>query len=306
MAVDQALLELGETPILRLYQWNEPTLTLGYFQAAQSRDQHRESTTCPMLRRSTGGGAILHDRELTYSLILPPGSYSQPSTQLYDAVHQAVADRLQNFGLSARRHPHRPTDTTSPATYSPPSDSPPSDTQSGRVPGPREATVKTNPSASARTEPFLCFKRRAAGDLIVWPTAEQADRAAASHKPLVQGAKVQGPAVQVPSLYEPNGHEPTGHKVLGSAQRKRDGAILQHGSVLLERSPHAPQLAGINDFLLSSDRPTADHWIRELVVAISSALGWVPEPSSLTEEELESTERLRRIRFTNTAWNLAR
>lgn len=319
MAVDQALLELGELPVLRLYQWSEPTLTLGYFQTARSREQHLDSSTCPLLRRSTGGGAIVHDRELTYSLILPPGSYSQLSTQLYDTVHQAVADRLHHLGLAACRHPERPTDTA------------PADANSARVPNQVEATARRTETTEARFDPFLCFKRRAAGDLIVWPTAAQADRAAASREPSARVPSVHEPTVHElgahePSVHEtsvnepgahetsvqghsvpgPSVHEPDGHKVLGSAQRKRDGAILQHGSVLLERSAHAPQLAGINDFLPPGVRPTMDQWTRELAAAISAALGWVPEPSALTDEELASTERLRHTRFTNAAWNLAR
>jgi len=281
MAVDQALLELGQQPVLRLYQWNEPTLTLGYFQTARSREQHVHSSTCPLLRRSTGGGAIVHDRELTYSLILPLGSYSQPPTQLYDIVHQAVADRLASNGLTARRHPDRPT-----SFEARPADAP-LQTQS---------TATRNGPAATQSAPFLCFKRRAPGDLIVWPTADQADRISTPYEP----------GEYEPSSHGPSEHEPDGHKVLGSAQRKRDGAILQHGSVLLERSPHAPQLAGINDFLLSSGRPTTDEWIRELVAAISSALGWNPEPSALTDEEQEAAERLRQTRFKNAAWNLAR
>jgi len=301
MAVDQALLELGQQPVLRLYQWNEPTLTLGYFQTARSREQHAESSTCPLLRRSTGGGAIVHDRELTYSLILPLGSYSQPPTQLYDIVHQAVADRLASNGLTARRHPDRPTSFDA---------------------RPADASLKThttatrNDPAATPSAPFLCFKRRAPGDLIVWPTAEQADRISTSYEPSKHGPGEHGPGEHEPSEHgprshgpsehEPSEHEPDGHKVLGSAQRKRDGAILQHGSVLLERSPHAPQLVGINDFLLSSDRPTTDEWIRELVAAISAALGWNPEPSALTDEEQEAAERLRQTRFKNAAWNLAR
>ncbi len=56
---------------LRFYQWNQPTLSLGYFQSYEDRGRHAASQECTVVRRQTGGGAILHDRELTYSLILP-------------------------------------------------------------------------------------------------------------------------------------------------------------------------------------------------------------------------------------------
>ena len=72
MAVDEALLiDAAENGVatLRFYQWSEPTLSLGYFQRYDDRDQHAASRECAVVRRQTGGGAILHDRELTYSLV---------------------------------------------------------------------------------------------------------------------------------------------------------------------------------------------------------------------------------------------
>src|SRR3954447_24341632 len=74
MAVDEALLiDAAEhnTAALRFYSWNEPTLSLGYFQNYADRHQHAASLACAVVRRQPGGGAILHDRELTYSLALP-------------------------------------------------------------------------------------------------------------------------------------------------------------------------------------------------------------------------------------------
>src|SRR5688500_9559950 len=74
MAVDEALLEsaaTGSVATLRFYEWHEPTLSLGYFQPAADREQHAASRACPLVRRASGGGAIVHDRELTYSLAWP-------------------------------------------------------------------------------------------------------------------------------------------------------------------------------------------------------------------------------------------
>src|SRR5687767_6703039 len=74
MAVDEALLESaadsGEIT-LRFYEWSRATLSLGYFQSHAERSGHTASLACPMVRRSTGGGAIVHDQELTYSLVVP-------------------------------------------------------------------------------------------------------------------------------------------------------------------------------------------------------------------------------------------
>src|SRR4051812_36941289 len=74
MAVDEALGEAAaETKIatLRFYGWSRPTLSLGYFQKHDERVAHVGSAGCELVRRASGGGAIVHDRELTYSLALP-------------------------------------------------------------------------------------------------------------------------------------------------------------------------------------------------------------------------------------------
>ena len=74
MAVDHALLETANATgliSLRFYAWSQPTLSLGYFQSRSHRQQHSASLACPLVRRSTGGGAIVHDQEITYSLCVP-------------------------------------------------------------------------------------------------------------------------------------------------------------------------------------------------------------------------------------------
>src|SRR5687767_3136581 len=94
MAVDEVLLETaaaGGGAALRLYAWEAPTLSLGYFQAAADRTQHSASQECPLVRRSSGGGAIVHDQELTYSLALPQHGPHKPSAaELYDLVHESL------------------------------------------------------------------------------------------------------------------------------------------------------------------------------------------------------------------------
>ncbi|MEM6330787.1 MAG: lipoate--protein ligase family protein, partial [Planctomycetota bacterium] len=74
MAVDEALLDAaaaGAGATLRLYRWSSPTLSLGYFQPLAARAAHPASAGCPCVRRHSGGGAIVHDHELTYSLAVP-------------------------------------------------------------------------------------------------------------------------------------------------------------------------------------------------------------------------------------------
>ena len=73
MAVDEAILDsigLGESlPTVRLYAWDPPCLSLGYSQSIHDVDQGRLSEKgWGLVRRMTGGKAILHADELTYSL----------------------------------------------------------------------------------------------------------------------------------------------------------------------------------------------------------------------------------------------
>jgi lipoate-protein ligase A len=76
MAVDEVLLDgagAGSSPpTLRFYQWAPPCLSLGYFQAFDVVDVAAcRRLGVDIVRRPTGGRAILHDRELTYSVALP-------------------------------------------------------------------------------------------------------------------------------------------------------------------------------------------------------------------------------------------
>lgn len=103
MAVDEALWRsAGETcrPVLRLYSWRPATLSLGYFQSADDRMLHPPSANLAWVRRATGGGAIVHDQEITYSLIWPRcGADSITAPQMYDRVHRAWRRALLTLGV---------------------------------------------------------------------------------------------------------------------------------------------------------------------------------------------------------------
>jgi len=109
MARDETLLELAGrgalSTTLRLYEWQTPTISLGYFQRyADYRALSPPARDLPVVRRLTGGGAILHDRELTYALAIPidhPIIAGQP-TRLYELVHQAVIQCFQAVGIAPR------------------------------------------------------------------------------------------------------------------------------------------------------------------------------------------------------------
>jgi len=136
MAIDQALLEsvgVSDRPVLRLYTWSEPTLSIGYFQSIADRRVHDESKGLVCVRRSTGGGAIVHHHELTYSIAVPmDASLAGPRLDLYQRTHLAFVQSLSEFGV--RAVPFRSTDRKQP---------------------------------SAAKNRFLCFQRRTDEDLIV-------------------------------------------------------------------------------------------------------------------------------------------
>jgi lipoate-protein ligase A len=107
MALDEALLVRHEAgaapPTLRVYGWCQPTLSLGYAQNAQ---QEVDLAAChtqgvAVIRRPTGGRAVLHDQEVTYSVVMPitlaDGSYT--ITEHYRRIGMALAAALQALGL---------------------------------------------------------------------------------------------------------------------------------------------------------------------------------------------------------------
>jgi len=108
MARDEALLlachGASLVPTLRLYAWQTPTVSLGYFQRfTDYAALPPPACDLPVVRRLTGGGAILHDHELTYSLALPgthPAIVHNPN-RLYELVHSALISCLADAHVPA-------------------------------------------------------------------------------------------------------------------------------------------------------------------------------------------------------------
>lgn len=183
MATDEYLLEAGLTDRLkavRMYRWIEPTLSLGYFQDSDDKALQTTFQDLAAVRRLSGGGAILHHHELTYSFVLPADDpLTSIPTELYGRVHSAIINVLGDFGA--------------------------------------ECAMRGEDDAKS-DEPFLCFVRGDRHDIHC-----------------------------------------NGRKVVGSAQRRRKGAVLQHGSIILERSTHAAEIPGLRnlaeDFKPKSSTP---------------------------------------------------
>jgi lipoate-protein ligase A len=96
MARDAALLSCRLQPTLRFYQWQRPTLSLGYFQAAADLPLEQfKAKGFDIVRRRTGGKAILHHMEQTYSLCFPEVLLPQKGpANLMRELHQCLADEI--------------------------------------------------------------------------------------------------------------------------------------------------------------------------------------------------------------------
>jgi lipoate-protein ligase A len=109
MAVDEALLEAvgsgRSLPVLRLYAWSPACLSLGYAQPFADVDMERLlARGWQVVRRPTGGRAILHTDELTYAVIAPPDEPRVAGSVLesYSRLAQALLRALSLLELPAR------------------------------------------------------------------------------------------------------------------------------------------------------------------------------------------------------------
>jgi lipoyl(octanoyl) transferase len=177
MALDHALMlratRTGEA-VLRIYTWRQPTLSFGRHETAIGAYDPAAIAAAGLavVRRPTGGRAVLHDDEITYS-VTAPLSAEQPrrahARALYAAINVLLLHGLARLGVSAEL--------------------------AVRDPGP--STLR-----SLGTGP--CFDTASDGEVVV-----------------------------------------AGQKLVGSAQWREDGAVLQHGSMLI--SGHRARLAALSD-----------------------------------------------------------
>ena len=101
MALDEVFWQSATTPRLRLYQWDHPALTFGYFGQYAEVAPYRSERE--VVRRCTGGGMVFHGSDLTYALVIPASELQsgQTSISIYGVVHEAVQSALRNSGIPA-------------------------------------------------------------------------------------------------------------------------------------------------------------------------------------------------------------
>jgi lipoate-protein ligase A len=113
MAVDRAVLVTSSedkvSPTVRFYGWKPSAISIGYF---QSLEEEVDLDTCRKLgvdyvRRITGGGAVFHDEELTYSIVIPETHPQIPKNIMksYGRICGAVMKGLENLGIESKYAP---------------------------------------------------------------------------------------------------------------------------------------------------------------------------------------------------------
>lgn len=114
MALDEAILEAvgrGESlPTLRFYAWDPPCISLGVAQPIRDVDVKRlRMKRWDLVRRSTGGRAILHTDELTYAVIAPIDNPHLAGGVLdsYRHLSAGLVAGLQHMGMSVEIEPEK-------------------------------------------------------------------------------------------------------------------------------------------------------------------------------------------------------
>jgi lipoyl(octanoyl) transferase len=109
MAIDEAILTIhskGKSlPTLRFYTWNPATLSIGYFQKAKQELDFDQINRYGLgfVRRPTGGRAVLHDKELTYSVIVGENYPGMPTqvNEAYRVISNGLLKGFQRLGFHA-------------------------------------------------------------------------------------------------------------------------------------------------------------------------------------------------------------
>lgn len=101
MALDEVLLGETDQPLLRVYRWERPSVSFGYFEKFEPVSIAHPDRE--WVRRWTGGGVVLHGDDFTYSLLVPfEAAFMRLSgAESYLAIHACVARVLSQIGVEA-------------------------------------------------------------------------------------------------------------------------------------------------------------------------------------------------------------
>jgi len=280
MAVDEALFEGqlggGSPPTVRFYSWRPPAISLGYAQKIETIDlESCRLAGISVVRRITGGRAILHEGDFTYSITARDDNPAVQGTLMdtYRKISQALLAGLGQLGVQA--------------AFSPGDKDP-------------EAAGAGSPSASAPGAPLRVHLPGA-------PSPEGAPGGAAA-------------CFAATSRYELT---VDGRKIIGSAQRRKQGAVLQQGSLPLQENskklfsllrfstPEQRTLAH-EDYLKKATslcevlrRPvTFDDVAAAFLDGMSSAFQVRLAPGNLHPDEMALAESLCSSKYATQVWNV--
>ncbi len=260
MAIDEAILvssahREGAPPTLRFYGWKPPAVSIGYFQSlAGEVDLDRcRKLGVGWVRRPTGGRAVLHADEVTYSIVISEADLPGSVLETYRELSKGLIEGFRRLGVPA-------------------------------------------------------------------------DMVASGHQdlgPLI-GQRSSAACFDAPSWYEV---VVGGKKIVGSAQTRRDGVILQHGSILLDfdvgcllevlavpggraRERLARVLekraTSLREVLGVGNLPSFDQVVEAMVLGFEKALGYSAVPGVLTREEEDLAARLAAGKYGSDTWNRKR
>ncbi|MGN7402248.1 lipoate--protein ligase family protein [Cytobacillus praedii] len=109
MALDEALLDWNSEgkipPVIRFYGWNPATLSIGYFQKVEKEIDMEQVKAHGLgfVRRPTGGRGVLHEHELTYSVIVSEEHPDMPKTvtEAYRVISEGILKGFHHLGMDA-------------------------------------------------------------------------------------------------------------------------------------------------------------------------------------------------------------
>ncbi len=246
MAVDEAIfLNYIKTenpmPILRFYKWEPPAISIGYFQKPEDIDiESCKRENIGFIRRPTGGRSVLHDKELTYSVVGGKENFFENKSlnDIYSIISKALVKGLRKSGFDVE-------------------------------------FKKPDYKKSQYHIKVLCFDSTSTFEITL------------NHK-----------------------------KVVGSAQVRKNGVFLQHGSIILnlDKEKVARLLKIKNIKLLEKASGLLDEMkiqnfeieklISNLVSGFSEVFGMETRKSILSEQEIDFTQLLIENKYSKASWNI--
>lgn len=102
-AISEGIQEGSSSPTIRFYTWDPPAISIGYFQGLH---QELDLVECNKqgvdhVRRMTGGGAVFHDKEITYSILGPLDLFPKDIIESYRQICSYLVDALDRIGIKA-------------------------------------------------------------------------------------------------------------------------------------------------------------------------------------------------------------